>query len=69
MAEITCKVCGEIFCAPGYSVGVRTMCSDACRKIDHQRIAKACMAAYRATDAGKAAYTEYNKRYKRVGKV
>lgn len=66
MATITCKVCGRGFEAAAYAVGRRKICSDICRASEHRRISKACMASYRATEAGKAAYTEYNKRYKRT---
>lgn len=66
MAEIVCKVCGKGFEAKEYAVGRRTMCSDLCRTENHRRVSKTCMTAYRLTDTGKAAYTEYNKRYKRV---
>lgn len=64
MEMMQCKVCGKDFEVAGYAVGRRKICSDACRKEEHRRISKICMASYRATDAGKAAYTEYNKRYK-----
>ena len=68
MAEIVCKICGKNFTVSAYAVGRRKMCSDACRAKNNKAVSKVCMAAYRATDTGKAAYKDYNKRYKRVTK-
>ena len=64
MALIRCKVCDKCFDVPVYAVGRRKICSDACRAENQRRVSKDSMAKYRATKAGKAAYTEYNKRYK-----
>jgi|TARA_R100001530_G_scaffold42516_1_gene32399 uncharacterized OB-fold protein len=49
--DIKCKDCGEVFEA-------KTMFARFCG-------ARCRMRAYRKTAKGKAAYTEYNKRYKR----
>lgn len=64
MIMIDCKVCGKGFEAPVYAVGRRKICSDACRAENQRRISKDSMKRYRATEAGKAAYTKYNERYK-----
>ena len=66
MATVICKVCDKGFEVPAYAVGRRKMCSDVCRALNQRYVSMEGMKRYRATEAGKAAYTEYNKRYKVV---